>query len=117
MARAPRRGEVWYVNLEPVAGSEHGAKRPCVVVSDDRFNRGVRNLVVVVPLTTRDKGIFLRTPVCPPEGGLKQPSFAMPDHIRAVSVNRFGDRLGALRTETMDTLMLNVLNLLGIDAA
>jgi hypothetical protein len=49
--RAPRRGEVYWVNLDPVVGSEIGKTRPAVIVSNDSCNRyGTR--VVVLPITS-----------------------------------------------------------------
>lgn len=35
----PRRGEIWWVNLEPTVGSEIRKKRPVVVISSDAINR------------------------------------------------------------------------------
>lgn len=47
-----RRGEVYYVDLDPVVGHEQRGRRPVVVVSNDALN--ARPLVVmVVPGTSR----------------------------------------------------------------
>ena len=47
----PRRGEVWWVRLDPTLGSEIAKTRPCVIVSGNVFNR-LRRTVVVLPLST-----------------------------------------------------------------
>ncbi len=37
--RIPGRGEIWHVNLNPVAGKEQQGLRPVLAVSDKEFNR------------------------------------------------------------------------------
>ena len=44
--RIPGRGEIWHVNLNPVAGKEQQGSRPVMVVSDKEFNRS--GLVLIV---------------------------------------------------------------------
>ena len=92
----PRRGEVWEVDLDPVHGPEQAGTRPAVVVSADRFNRGQAGLVVLLPMTTRDKGIPLHVAVEPSESGLGRRGWIKPEDIRSVSVERLGRRLGSV---------------------
>ena len=47
--RIPGRGEIWHVNLNPVAGKEQQGSRPVLVVSDKEFNRS--GLVLICPVT------------------------------------------------------------------
>ncbi len=47
----PRRGEVWWVDLEPVRGRELAKRRPALVVSPDEMNRGL-GTAIVAPITT-----------------------------------------------------------------
>ena len=37
--KAPARGEVWLVNLNPTVGREQQGARPVLVVSEKEFNR------------------------------------------------------------------------------
>lgn len=104
MALEPVRQDVWLVNLDPVRGHEQGRTRPCLIVSEDLFNRGPAGLVVVVPLTTRDRGIPLHIEVSPPDGGVRQRSFVKCDDVRSISVERLVERWGTLS----DGLMLEV---------
>ena len=48
----PKRGEVYWVNLDPTVGSEIAKRRPAVVISVDALNRQ-RNHVVIVPLSSK----------------------------------------------------------------
>src|SRR5215212_2575578 len=90
----PLRGEIWFGDLEPVRGHEQGGARPVLVVSWDEYNRGPAGLFVVLPLTTRNRGIPLHVRVSPPEGGLRRPSVIECDAIRSVARERLTERWG-----------------------
>jgi len=50
LAKNPKRGEIWYVNLNPARGSEIYKERPVVVMSSNDI--GLLPIRLVVPLTT-----------------------------------------------------------------
>ena len=56
------RGEIWWVDLEPVRGREANKRRPAVIVSNDRANatavRLKRGVITVVPVTTNVSKIY-----------------------------------------------------------
>lgn len=95
------RGEVWTVSLDPVRGHEQAGTRPALIVSVDSFNQGPAGLVVVLPITSRPKGMPLHVAVSPPEGGLSLPSFVKCEDIRSISTDRLIARLGAVGAPTM----------------
>jgi mRNA interferase MazF len=98
----PVRGEVWLVNLDPTVGREQAGERPVVIVSTDRFNRGPAGLVIVVPMTTRDRQLLLHVSVDPPEGGVQRRSFVKCEDVRSISKDRLSaTRWGALSHRTM----------------
>lgn len=97
----PRRGEVWLVDLNPVRGHEQAGLRPGLIVSVDLFNLGPAGLVVIIPFTTRAKGIPFHVPVKPPEGGLRETSFIKCEDIRSASIERLSARLGSVSREVM----------------
>jgi mRNA interferase MazF len=83
------RGEVWVADFEPVRGHEQGRKRPALILSNDQFNDGPAQLVVVVPFTTRERArIPLRVRIDPPEGGLRETSWALCEAVRSISTDR-----------------------------
>ncbi|MBY0506066.1 MAG: type II toxin-antitoxin system PemK/MazF family toxin [Bryobacteraceae bacterium] len=45
-----RRGEIWWVGLDPTAGREQTGYRPVLIVSPDAFNRFTQ-APVVLPIT------------------------------------------------------------------
>lgn len=100
-ATRPSRGDVWLVDLNPTRGHEQAGVRPAVVLSADLFNRGPADLVVVLPLTSRARGVPLHVPVGPPEGGLRQPSFIKCEDIRSITTERLVERWGAVSLRTM----------------
>ena len=114
MDSKPSRGELWMADLEPITGHEQGGRRPCVVLSDDLFNHGPAELVVVLPITSRDRGIPLRVPLEPPEGGVRMASFVMPEMIRSISTRRLASRIGVISSATMGVVEEHVKAVLGL---
>lgn len=111
---APLRGEVWVVDLSPVRGREQAGRRPALVVSVDMFNRGPAELVVVLPITTKEKGVPLHVRIDPPEGGVKETSFIKCEDIRSISTQRLTVRLGIVSARTMALVEDRVRVLLGL---
>jgi mRNA interferase MazF len=78
------RGEIWWVNFDPVQGSEIRKTRPAIVVTADGLNRA-RRTVVVVPLST---GPQPRPPLVVATPSAGPGSVAVCDQIRAVDKRR-----------------------------
>lgn len=97
----PARGEIWSVDLSPVLGREQGGTRPALVISVDAFNAGPAELVVVLPLTSKVKGIPFHIAVHPSEGEVTQTSCIKCEDIRSISKKRLRDRWGAVSPETL----------------
>ena len=90
--RTVRRGEVWLADLEPTRGREQSGERPVLIVSTDQFNQGRARLVVAVPFTTRKRDLPIHVEVRPPDGGLRDVSFAMCEQIRSIAIDRLGSQ-------------------------
>ena len=110
----PVRGEVWDVDLNPVLGHEQGGKRPALVISVNEFNQGPSGLVIVVPITSKDKNIRSQVAIEAGEGGLKTRSFAMCEAVRSISLERMSRRRGVVSPETMGKVAYYLQVLLGI---
>ena len=92
------RGDVWLADLDPTRGREQAAgRRPVFVLSDDLFNAGPANLVIVLPLTSTLRSIPSHVRVDPPDGGVKNASAVLCDAIRSISKERLVRRWGAVR--------------------
>ena len=97
----PARGDIWIADLSPTRGHEQSGHRPVLVVSNDIYNQGPARLVVVLPLTSRRRGIPLHLDVEPPEGGLTVPSAILCDAIRSIAQQRLLLRLGHVEDRTI----------------
>ena len=102
--KQPSRGEIWLVDLNPARGHEQAGKRPALVVSVDLFNSGPAGLMVVLPITTKEKGIPFHVEIYPPEGGLKEKSFIKCEDIRSISKERLLLRIGMVSLPTMEAV-------------
>lgn len=104
-----RRGEIHWVDLEPVRGSESNKRRPAVIVSDDgantTANRLGRGVVTVVPITTNVARIHpFQAALGSRDTGLHRESKAQAEQVRSVAVERIGARLGVLSSEELAAL-------------
>lgn len=108
------RGDIWLVRLDPTKGREQAGMRPALVVSVDIFNHGAAELVVVIPITSKAKGIPLHVEVTPPEGGLTMTSYAKCEDVRSISTSRLVRRLGKVSAATIDSVEDRLRILLGL---
>ncbi len=104
-----RRGDVVWVDLDPVSGSEASKRRPAVVVSNDGANRTAQNLgrgvVTVVPVTSRTKRTYAFQVALPARScGLPRASKAQAEQIRSVAVQRIGSIVGHLPASLLGQL-------------
>jgi len=98
----PSRGDVWLVDLNPTRGHEQAGMRPALVLSTNLFNHGPAELVIVVPITTTFRQIPLHVAIKPPDGGLREQSYAKCEDLRPVSRERLLRRLGAVAAATLN---------------
>lgn len=105
MTEAPKQGDVLWADPDPTRGSEQAKARPFVVVSVDQLNRSPLGLSLAVPLTRTDFASPLHLEILPPEGGLRERSFAMPEQLRTLAHERVTQRLGQLRGPTLTELL------------
>jgi mRNA interferase MazF len=106
----PRRGEIWWVNLDPTIGSEIKKTRPCVVISNNVINQH-RRTVVVIPLSSSSRPAPPLTVSITCSG---QPAVAVVDQVRAVAKERLVrliEKLPAQDLESVEVALREVLEL------
>lgn len=96
VARTPRRGDVYLVQLNPTRGREIRKTRPCVVVSPDELNAHLRTFIVA-PLTTGAHAYPFRV-ACRFDG---TDGHVVLDQVRVVDRERLTKRLGTLTEPTL----------------
>ncbi|MCA1674005.1 MAG: type II toxin-antitoxin system PemK/MazF family toxin [Actinobacteria bacterium] len=81
--------QVWLADFGTPAGGEQGGTRPAVIVGSEDHCRFPIQMALVVPLTTRDRGLPHHIAISSTESGLDRASWARTDDIRAISTARF----------------------------
>jgi len=92
----PRRGEIWWVRLDPTLGCEIAKTRPCVILSGNVFNK-LRRTVIVIPLSTSPQP---SAPLLVPVLCDGRDLVAVIDQVRAITKQRLDGRLGELSRDT-----------------
>lgn len=97
-----RQGEIWYVDLNPVRGSEQAGFRPVVVISGNLLNKYL-NVVITVPLTTKIKH-YKGNPILKPskQNGLIEASEMLVFHVRSISKERLQRCVGHIAPQELD---------------
>jgi mRNA interferase MazF len=112
-----RRGEIYFVNLDPARSGEANKQRPAVIVSNDGANSSAERtgggVLTVVPVTSNINRVYPFQVLLPAEAtGLAVDSKAQAEQVRAVSVDRFGGLIGevphALMAELDEALRLHL---------
>lgn len=104
-----RRGDVVWVDLDPVRGSEADKRRPAVIVSNDGANRTAQSLargvVTIVPVTSQTSRVYPFQVLLPARScGLAKASKAQAEQIRSVAVQRIGSVAGRLPGDLLAAL-------------
>jgi mRNA interferase MazF len=94
--KAPQRGDVYLVGLDPTRGREIRKTRPCVVVSPNELNDHL-GTVIVAPMTTGGHAYPFRLS-CRFQ---RKAGFVVLDQLRTVDADRLHRRLGALSSATV----------------
>jgi mRNA interferase MazF len=93
----PRRGDVFWVTLDPAVGTEIRKTRPAVVISNDSCNTyGTR--VVVLPITSNVSSLY------PGEARIEvkgKPARVLGDQSRSIDKSRLRKRLARLRHDEL----------------
>lgn len=107
------QSEIWLFDPDPIKGNELGKKiRPCFIISNDFMNHGPSELIIVIPITSVDRGIPSHIPINPPDGGVTLRSYALCEQIRSISKLRLIQKLGKVKSkETIYAIRQWVLDL------
>jgi len=99
-----RRGEVYWVNLDPTVGTEIKKTRPALVVSPDDMNTALPR-VIVAPITSKGQPLG-----CRPEVVLDGKSARiLLDQVRCVDKKRLAGKLGEVELALWHPVLLEML--------
>ncbi len=98
----PKRGALYWVNLDPTVGSEIAKTRPALVISNNIGNE-YADRVIIAPVSSgnvqRVDPFEVRLEAG--EADLRQPCKVLLDQIRTVDKSRLSNRIGVLTPERM----------------
>ncbi|KAF5425716.1 MAG: mRNA interferase MazF [Candidatus Methanocomedens sp.] len=111
------RGEIYFVNLNPVKGREQAGPRPVLVLSIDAINE--LPLVVTVVVGTKGENISRNFPtnvrVSPEDSGLPLETIFLCFQIRSLDPKRFpGKPAGKLSEDELERIEVVVRHCLGL---
>jgi len=100
-----KRGEVYWVNLDPTIGTEIKKTRPALVVSPDDLNAALPR-VIIAPLTSKGQPLGCRPEV---EFAGKTARILL-DQIRTVDKRRLAGKMGEIELAAWHPLLLEMLS-------
>ena len=112
-----RTGEIYWVNLDPTIGDEIKKRRPVIVVNGGH-DKHLR-LAIVVPVTAWstywDKNSFFISLEPDSNNGLRKKSTVDCFQIRAISHNRFVEKIGNISNDEIDLIKKSIALILDIE--
>jgi mRNA interferase MazF len=97
MSNFPKRGEVYWVNLDPTIRTEINKKRPCLIISSDEGNE-VCSRVTVAAITSSVKTVYpfqVKIYMKRKEGKV------LLNQIRTIDKQRLDGKISSLEKETI----------------
>ena len=98
------RGEIRWVDLNPVRGREQGGNRPIVVISHDVFNER-SGTVIALAITSRSQRAGFPLTLELDSRKLPKRSWVKISQVRILSVERIGELIDTLSPEEMGKLI------------
>lgn len=98
-----KRGEIWYVRLDPAEGGESKKTRPCLVLQNDIGNK-FANTTIVVPFLKPGNYPFIVNVACTAQNGLDRERGLNLSKIRSVSINRFNNQIGVVEDKYWEAI-------------
>lgn len=99
-----KRGEVYWVELDPTRGSEIRKTRPCLIISPDDMNDALPR-ILVAPITSKGQPLG-----CRPETQFKgKQARILLDQIRSIDKIRLGKKMGTIHKTIWHTVLLDML--------
>ena len=97
-----KRGDIFYVDLNPTKGSEQAGRRPVIVIQNNVGNE-MSPTIIIAPLTTKKFSKEYPTNVHLKKGtaNLKEDSVILLSQIRTIDKKRLERKIGSLFEEIL----------------
>jgi len=94
----PKSGDVYWIELDPTVGSETKKRRPCLILSNDVYNK-YSPRVIAAPITSQLKSLYPCELIVDVSG---RPGKVMLDQIRSFDKLRLKGKLWTLEDLVME---------------
>lgn len=111
-----KRGEIWWVNLDPTVGSETAKKRPCVILQNDVGNARADTTIVAPLLKSAKTYPFVVNIEATVANGLDETRGIHLEQVRVVDERRIDTKLGILEDKYWREIEKAVAIVFGFDA-
>jgi mRNA interferase MazF len=99
-----KRGDVYWVNLDPTIGTEIKKTRPALIISPDDMNAALPR-IIIAPLTSKGQPLGCR-PEVTFDG--KQARILL-DQLRSIDKRRLGKKMGVIESALWHDTLLEML--------
>ncbi|WP_194974290.1 type II toxin-antitoxin system PemK/MazF family toxin [Aquiflexum lacus] len=111
----PKRGDIYWANLDPTIGSEISKTRPVLIVSND-INNQFSSTISILPITSNVGKIYpFEVLIKAKESGLKTDSKIKANQIRTLDKVRIGKKIGELPLNKINDVNISIMIHLGIE--
>jgi len=100
-----KRGEVYWVNLDPTIGTEIKKTRPALIVSPDDLNTALPR-VIIAPITSKGQPLGCRPEVV----FMGKNARILLDQIRSVDKRRLMGKMGEIELSVWHPVLLEMLS-------
>ena len=100
LVTGPRRGDIYWADLDPVRGQEQGGRRPVLVLSHDLFNTRSRT-VIAMAITSQPQRAPYPLTLRLPEGVLPRTSCVKVSQVRTLALDRLEGPVARLDEEAL----------------
>jgi mRNA interferase MazF len=109
-----KRGDIFWVNLDPAKGSEQAGKRSVLIIQNDIGNEFAPTVIVAALTTAAGKEYPTRVLLYKGIGGLRADSCVLLSQIRTIDKSRLEQKVGHLPASYMQKVNESIKTSLGI---
>ena len=77
-----KQGDIVFTNLDPVRGHEQAGDRPCLIISNDDYNR-IMGFYIICPITNNTKDFPMHIPLDPK---MKTTGCVLCEHVKTLDL-------------------------------
>jgi len=115
MVNSIQRGEIFFVDLEPVRGSEQGGKRPVLIIQNNISNI-YSSVTIIAAITSRifDKEYPTNVFLSKKDSGLDKDSNILLNQLRTIDKTRLVKKIGKIDSYLMNKVDIAISISLGL---